>query len=36
MGGADMISAKVASVAPEIPVGEDKITSTVSVTYEIK
>ncbi len=36
MGGADMISAKVESVAPEIPVGEDKITSTVSVTYEIK
>lgn len=25
-----------ASVAPEIPVGEDKIVSTVSITYEIK
>lgn len=36
MGGADMVSAKVASVAPEIPVGEQKITSNVSITYEIK
>lgn len=36
MGGADMMSAKTASVAPEIPVGEDKITSNVSITYEIR
>jgi uncharacterized protein YggE len=36
MGGADMLSVKTASVAPEIPVGEDKITSNVSITYEIK
>lgn len=36
MGGADMLSAKTASVAPEIPVGEDKVTDTVTITYEIK
>ncbi len=35
MGG-DMMSAKVSSVAPEIPAGEQKVTSSVSITYEIK
>jgi len=34
--GGDMMEAKVASVAPEIPTGENKIISTVSVTFEIK
>jgi uncharacterized protein YggE len=34
MGG-DMSEAKVAA-SPEIPTGEQKITSTVSITYEIK
>jgi len=36
MGGMDVVSAKVSSVAPEIPVGEDKVTSNVTITYEIK
>ena len=35
MGG-DMMEAKVAAVAPQLPMGENKITSRVSVTYEIK
>jgi hypothetical protein len=35
MGGG-MMEAKVASVAPQLPTGENKITSKVSVTYEIK
>jgi uncharacterized protein YggE len=36
MGG-DMMEAKVASaVAPQLPTGENKIVSRVSVTYEIK
>jgi uncharacterized protein len=34
MGG-DMISVK-AAVAPEIPTGEQKVTATVSITYEIR
>jgi hypothetical protein len=34
--GGDMMEAKVASVAPEIPTGENKIISKVSVTFEIK
>ncbi len=33
--GADMMSVK-ASVAPEIPKGEQKVTATVSITYEIR
>ena len=36
MGGADMMSAKVVNVAPEISTGEQKITSNVTITYEIK
>ncbi len=37
MGGGDMMSTKVASVvAPSIPAGENKIVSTVNITYEIK
>lgn len=36
MGGADMMSTKVANVAPEVPAGEQKITSSVSITYQIK
>lgn len=35
MGGADMMTTKAASVAPEISVGEDKVTSNVTITYEI-
>jgi len=35
MGGG-MMEAKVASVAPQLPTGENKIVSKVSVTYEIK
>ena len=37
MGG-DMMEAKanVAAVAPQLPVGENKIISKVSVTFEIK
>ncbi|MFA6554581.1 MAG: SIMPL domain-containing protein [Candidatus Paceibacterota bacterium] len=35
MGG-DMMSAKVSSASPEIPVGEQKVTNSVSITYEIK
>ena len=36
MGGAAVMDAKVASVAPQIPTGENKIVSTVNVTFEIK
>ncbi len=37
MGGAEMMSVKTASApAPEIPVGEQKVTSNVTITYEIK
>ena len=35
MGGADMMKVQNASVAPEIPVGEQKVTSSVTITYEI-
>jgi len=35
MGGADMMTTKAANVAPEISVGEDKVTSNVTITYEI-
>jgi uncharacterized protein YggE len=37
MGGvaAEMMNVKTAS-APEIPVGEQKVTSSVTITYEIK
>lgn len=35
MGG-DMMMEKAASVAPQLPTGENKITSRVSVTFEIK
>lgn len=35
MGG-DMMSAKAVSPAPNIPSGENKITSTVNITYEIR
>jgi uncharacterized protein YggE len=34
--GGDMVEAKAVSVAPEIPTGENKIISKVSVTFEIK
>ena len=34
-GGSDMISAKVAA-APSVPVGENKVVSTVNITYEIR
>lgn len=36
MGGADMAVTKTANVAPEISTGEQKITSNVTITYEIK
>lgn len=36
MGAADSISMKTAAVAPEVPAGEQKITSNVTITYEIK
>ena len=37
MGGVETMSAKVASVAvPSLPAGEDKITSNVTITYEIR
>lgn len=32
----DMVSAKVSAPSPEIPRGEQKITATVSITYEIR
>jgi uncharacterized protein YggE len=35
MGGADMMTTKADIVAPEISVGEDKVTSNVTITYEI-
>ncbi len=35
--GADMMSVKVAApMSPQVPVGEDKIVSNVTITYEIK
>ena len=37
MNGIDSMSAKVASVAaPSLPAGENKVTSSVTITYEIK
>ncbi len=36
MGATDMMSSKVASVSPEIPTGEQKVTDNVTITYEIK
>lgn len=36
MGASDMISAKSIAPSPSIPSGENKITSTVNITYEIK
>lgn len=37
MGGVELSSVKVQSaIAPEVPAGEQKITSSVSITYEIK
>lgn len=35
MGG-DMMSAKATTISPEIPTGENKITSNVTITYEIE
>ena len=36
MGGMEKVSLDVAQVAPQIPVGENKITSSVTITYEVE
>jgi len=35
-GGADMAVSSVAPAAAELPTGETKITSDITITYEIK
>jgi len=34
--GGDMMEARVASVVPDLPKGENKITSSISITYQIR